>query len=690
MTGAVAARTSRFARMGCFLGALWLFIPISALAQDPPAEAKPDSPGLLSFDHLDAYLEFVGEFDYRKVETQGRSRRDPDRRQTNRQWSFQERIGLELGGYILDPQFLTFGGELSFALTQDRFKEYGDFFHGTDRDNGYLVTFDLRANFFPGQRHSGTVYGLRREDRINRRFQPTLNQQRTGFGTHWLIHDDKIPMELSYDYLETDRTGNSDPADDEHYTQSAFRYGADWLMTADHTLKLSYEHADTKQEYQGLRNAFETTRDLLILDQELRFGAQRQHTYRTRVRWQEESGDFARDLFEIGPQLTLKHSDALQSRYTVQFNRERYEGLDVETNRADVQLIHQLYTNLTTTLDIFGLYENIEDDIETSQYGASVDWQYNRKNPLGHFFANLALAYDTEEVRGDNGRRIILDEAHAFRDPLSVWLRNRNVVPGTVVVTDTSNRRVFRAGVDYILFLQENVTRISRIRTGQIADRDTILVDYQVFTPARGQLDTIRTDFSIEQRFTNGLSPYYRLAYRNQEDDVSTGFLRRADRTNHHRLGVTYQKDRYNVGAEYEIFDDTIDPYDAYHLDGLLHVLRRNDHTLDASARFSRLFFEGGVDRRNVDLLDVDLDHRWRLTDALSTVGRVGYRWEDDSVAGITNAWDFTAGLEYVVGDLSGELTIEYDRLDLPESTEDDFGVYLRVRREVSHAFASR
>jgi len=61
----------------------------------------------------------------------------------------------------------------------------------------------------------------------------------------------------------------------------------------------------------------------------------------------------------------------------------------------------------------------------------------------------------------------------------------------------------------------------------------------------------------------------------------------------------------------------------------------------------------------------------------------VAYRLEDDSIAGDTHGWDVTAGLEYVVGDLTGELTFEYDRLDLPDSEEDDYGVYFRVRREL-------
>ncbi len=667
--------------------------------------SQPRALGYLSLDRLDAYLELKGDYSRIRVRTDSRDGLPGDRRQKNRARGLEERIGFQLSGDVIDPGFISFGGDFSFALTQDRFEEKIGGFHQTDTDRGYLLQYDLRLNLFSGKRLSGSVYGLRQDDRINRQFQPTLDQRRTGLGTSWTFAHDKFPMELSYDYLDTDRTGNADSSDDEHFTESTLRYGASWLISDGHRFKLSYEHGSSKQEYQGLDQPFETDRDLLTLEHELEFGpsvgpasqavddrlgsvSHKRNSLRTLLHWQEESGDFARDLFEIGPQLTLQHGDSLQTMYKYQYDRDRYQGMDVQTHRADFQLVHQLYSNLTTAVDVFGLYEDIEADVQTTQYGASIDWQYNRKNRWGHLYANLSLAYDREDVTGDNGRRIILDEAVTFRDPAAATLRNRNIISSTIVVTDATNRRVLQPGVDYLVITYSNATRLLRVRNGRIADGDTVLVDYQFNTPAHGRLDTVRVDLGLEQRFSNGLTPYYRLSYRDQQDDVSTGFARRADRTDHHRLGVTYEAKRFSLGAEAEIFDDTIDPYDAFHINGALHMIDRRDHSLDASTRLSRLYFEGGFDDRNVTMIDVELGHRWRLTEALSTVERFSYRFEDDSVAGDTHGWDVTAGIEYVVGDLSGELTFEYDRLKLPGSSEEGIGVYFRLRRDIRNVFA--
>ncbi|MCP4589807.1 MAG: hypothetical protein GY842_03605 [bacterium] len=680
----------RLSFMSAILGGLVAgsILPTQARAS---GEAEPDPKAeYFTLDRLDAYLEFEADYDHTKVHQSALRSLERSRTQTNRDYTFEERIGFTLAGTVVDPSFITFDGDISFALTQGRHEERGPYGDSTDTDTGHLLQYDLRANFFSGKKLSGSVYGLRQDDRISRRFQPTLDEVRNGFGTSWDFADEKFPMTLSYDYLETDRTGNWDKRDDEHYTESRFHYGVKWLISDYHWLALDYEHAQTKQEYQGLREAFETTRDLFTLEHELAFGPSRRHLFRTLVHWQEESGDFARDYFEIGPQLTLHHSDQLQTLYKYQFNRERYEGLDVETHRLDFQLVHQVYTNLTTTVDLFGLYEDIEDDLNTEQYGGSVDWQYNRKNAHGHFYANLALAYDTEDLSGDSGFRVVLNETVTFRDPINITLRHRNVVPYTIVLTDLTNHRYYIAGRDYLVLQWGDVTQIARVRGGRITDETAVMIDYQYRTPSNGQIDTIRVDAGLEQRFDNGITPYYRFAYRNQDADASMGFGGYSDRTDHHRLGVKYEQERYTLGAEYEIFDDTIEPYDAFHVDGLLRVLQTPTHSVDTSARLSRFFFEGGIDDREVTVIDVELDHRWQLRENMSTFERVAYRWEDDSLDGITHAWDLAAGLDYVMGELTAELTFEYDRLDLAQSTEDDFGVYLRLRRDFPNLLARR
>ncbi len=556
-----------------------------------------------SLDRLDAYLELEADFDSSRV----RSRRGSAARgngvwgplgswlggasgsgretQVNRDLGFEERLGLSFDATFLGADVARASGEVSFALTQDRYRERDRYGSRTESDSGFLLEYDARMELFSGKPLSGSVYGLRREDRINRRFQPTLDEDRTGFGTSWRMVHGRHELDLTYDYLETDRTGSRSEFDNEHFTESVLHGSWSWAISSRHRLAVSYEHAESRQSYQGLGLPFATTRDLVTIEDEISFGEKGRHTFRTLVHWQEESGDYARDFFQIGPQLTLRHSEDFQTMYKYQFNRERYEGLDIETHRADWQAVHQVYRNLTTTVNVFGLYEEVNQDVDTMQYGGSVDWQYRRKNRLGSFHGNLSLSFDRSHVQGHDGPRVVLDESATMRDPVPVRLRNRFVQPGSVLVTDATNRRVYVQGVDYLVVQTREVTRVSRVVTGRIADGDTVLIDYRYEVPGRGRQDTMRVDFGIEQRFSgfsdrwegvNGLTPYYRLGYRNQEADRGSRFVTiGAGRTNHHRLGVTYERPRYTLGAEFELFDDTVEPYDAFHVDGLWHVPSR-------------------------------------------------------------------------------------------------------------------
>ena len=669
-------------RMG--LVCIWACAATAAMAASPNDEPVPSdaSPPLLSLTQLDGYLEFEAEYDRTRVRSDA-GQRQYRLDQSNSHWGFEERIGLQLGGYVVDPNWLSFSADLGFALTQERYEEHTATRTLIDNDTGYLDTFDVRLDLFTGEPLSGSIYARRYEDRVNRRFQPTLTERRTEAGVSWSYAHDTFPVDLSYDYRKVDRVGNVRDLDDEHYMESVWHLGGAWRIDDHHELDYSYEHSEDQRTYQGLGQEFDTHRDLLRLDHQLRLGADDQHLLQTILHWQEESGDFARDLLEIGPQLTLQHTDNLQTSYRYQFNREQYDGLQVDSHRGDLQLVHQAYRNLTTTVDLFGLHEQSQDDVDVMQYGGSVDWQYNRANPWGRLYANLAIGADTEDVYGDDRERLIRNESHTLRDPVSANLRNRNVVPGSVVVTDVTDRRVYTLGVDYFLIDLGDTTRLTRIASGRITDGDTILVDYKYRTPENGTTNTVRTDFSIEQRFDMGLTPYYRFAFREQDVDASTGYARHTDRTDHHRLGLTYDSDRYRLGGEFEIFDDRIEPYDAFHVDAAWHVLQRGPHAVEAGGRLSRFFFEGGRAKYNVTLVDCRLDHRWRLDRRWSTVERLGFRWEDDDLDGYKRGWDASAGLQYEMGELSAELTVEYDRLSLPESIESDFGAYLRVRRDL-------
>ena len=651
----------------------------SALAQRGRGEAEKIEPGVFHLRSADFYLKIEGSLEQHRVRSKDGSGRK-NAHQTNRTGYIHQLIGLDISGDIVHPYLFDFSGSFAVGYTESRFREETLTYDETDRASGFLYEFDLRGDILKNRPLSGSVYGLRSDDRIGRLFLPSLREVRLEWGTSWVFKHDVFPMYLSYDRLDIDRTGNQRDIDNERIREDRFRLGGEWKIAEHHNVTYEYEHARTQQEYQGSRFDFDTSRDQFRLEHDLEFGPQHQHRLYTVLRYQEETGDLAEDIYEIRPELTLQHTPDLSTQYSYSFRRERYQGIKVDQHRFDFEVRHQFLNNLTTVFNAFGLEERTDDDVETTQGGGSIDWHYTRNNPYGQLTAELGLAYDSERTRGDNGLRAVRNESGTFRDPLPLFLTRRNVVLTSIFVTDLTGLIIYRIGADYTVIRAGDQVALHRVASGRIANGQTVSIDYFIDTPADGRIDTTRVDFGIQQAFDNGLTPYYRFNFRHQEVDESTGFDFRADRTDHHRLGVTYAKPDWGLHGEFEIFDDTIDPYNAFRVGGNVTVVRDERQFFDVRLDFSQYCFDGGIEDRDVSEVLLGTRHEYRFNDRWTSTLNSTWRWEDNSVRGTTNGLDIEGILAYRRGNLSVEFTVEYDLLRIAGSNEDSVGAWVALR----------
>jgi hypothetical protein len=665
---------------------LSLLTSTAALAEPRNRPAERIEPGLLHLRRVDAFLEFESSFEQFRVRSKNGSG-ESNARQTNRSAITQGLLNLSFSGDVVHPYLIDYYGSVGIGFTESRFHEERSTSEDSDKASGLLSEFDLRADLFRTKPISGTIYGQRGEDRIGRLFLPSLRVRRTAYGTSWHYRDDVFPMQFDYDYVDTRRTGNRQRLDDEHLIDESFRYRVDWNISAHEKLTLDYQHHDTKQEFQGSDFNLERRRDQVRIDYDLAFGKSHEHRFVTLLRVQEESGDLARDVVEFGPQLILQHTPNLSTRYEYQFTRERLGALRVDLHRADFELRHQFLKNLTTTLNVFGLEERTDDDVETTQGGASLTWHYTRNNPYGVLTAELRLAGDSERTRGGSGLRLALNESGTFRDPLPLYLIKANVATASIIVTDATGGIAYRAGTDYTISTIRGRTALLRVPSGRIVNGETVLIDYAYQTPHGGTIDTTRFDFQIQQAFASGLTPYYRFSYRDQDVDQSTGFNFVEDRTDHHRVGAIYTESNRSLSGEYEIFDDAIDPYDALHFTGNLQAIRTERRTLDVRGGFSQYFFEGGREEREVSEINLGAHHEYRIDEHWTTALDSTYRWEDDSIRGTTNALDIEGTLAYHQAGLMVEFTLEYDLLRIAGSKEDGLAAWLNVRRDIENVF---
>ena len=153
------------------------------------------------------------------------------------------------------------------------------------------------------------------------------------------------------------------------------------------------------------------------------------------------------------------------------------------------------------------------------------------------------------------------------------------------------------------------------------------------------------------------------------------------NRLNRHRLGLTYRRPTWTVGAEFEINDETIEPYTAGHVSADWRALKQPPHQLDLRLRFSQFCFRRFVDR-DASLFDVGLDYRHEFNSQASFRTGVAYRFEHDTRNGDTHGVDVQSELAYRIGHLTLSMAVEYDALRIGSSDEDGVSVWFNVRRE--------
>jgi len=653
-----------------------------AAATSQPATA-PATANYLHLDYFQGDVQIESRYDWRRVKDRprGPAYGRPGYRQRNTLLGFEETLGLRLEGDVVDPGFLRFDVGLRFGLDQQRAVEQRDGMDRRDNDAGWLAEYDVRVDLFSNKPFSAAFYAEREDDRISRLFLPSLRHDRTRVGVMGQWVTDRTTMRLTLEETRDDYDGRADTFDNEDLRERIARVESEFELGEHHELRIDAEYGRLRENYAGSAREFAATRSHLDVSDVILFGSTQQHRLETMLYYQEEQGDLAFDLLEVGPQLKLTHSDSLQTQYKYQFNRYSFEGVTVRTHRGDFDVQHDWRDALTTTVELFGQHQESDENDEIWNAGGSVHWNYRRPNRWGRFSANLGYWYDYERFRQDRGTQVVVNESHRLRDPLPAFLNRPNVIPASVVVTSVDRRRVFIRGSDYVIVRRHGRTALMRLPFGRIADGDSVLAHYLYAANDGRNTQTHEISARIQQDFKNGLTPYYAVTFREQRLSESDPLGFEPNRLNRHRLGLTYRRPTWSAGTEFEINDETIEPYTAGHFSADWQALKQPPHQLDLRVRFSQFCFRQFVDR-DASLFDVGLDYRHEFNSQASFRTAVAYRFEHDTTNGDTHGVDVQSELAYRIGQLTLSMAVEYDALRIASSDDDGVSIWFKVRRE--------
>ncbi|OHB62327.1 MAG: hypothetical protein A2168_05980 [Planctomycetes bacterium RBG_13_50_24] len=616
-------------------------------------------------------LEFVAE---NRTDEQGI---DENKRQSETT-VFEERVRLKTEGDIYHPDLLFYNAILGFGLAQQSL----DSDEESDRQAESLNDYNIYAQLLKGKSYPTTFYANKSEELIPRQFLGSLRTQRQNRGATLSLKSRDWPMTFQYTASETAQDGLSSlerdffERDDER-----FRYSVNHNFSELSHMSIDLDRTLVSQRSQGA--SIETDTDRYSILHDLIFGADEQHRLDSFFNYVDQSGSFDFENIQLDERLRLQHFEDFLTNYELRLSDSKRDSDRNKEVRGQAGFEHRLYESLVTTANIFASKTDSEstNDIETKgdlkQHGGTLGFNYRKNNPWGTLLSTYtaSLTEQSGSIRG-----IVTDEQHTFSDPLPVILNRTNIDISSIVVTDSTGSTTYILDKDYTIEeINGQVQLEISIPESRIVDKQDILVDYKVLIEPDRQEDTLRQNFTIRERFKNGLSLYY--AHRRQDEDVSAKIMEiTPDEYTVNTVGTDYLNKGLFLQAEYSKEDSTQIPSTSRKIQGRYSwpvnsntnvSMRIMNHWLDFSE----------PDERDVVLFKTGAEVFSRLTDEYSISARADYRDEDDTRFGITRGFQISSELKYNFRQLSVLAGVEFNILDRRSDEIDSSLLYIQLKR---------
>jgi len=619
-------------------------------------------------------LEFVSE---NRTDEQGIS----ENKRKSETTVFEERVRLKTEGDVYHPDLLFYNAVLGFGLAQQSLRSDEE----SDRHAESLNDYNVFAQLLRGKSYPTTFYASKSEELIPRQFLGSLRTERINRGASLHFKSRDWPMTFQYTASEINQDGLSSlerdffERDDEQ-----LRYSVNHNFGELSHLSIDLDRTSVSQRSIGA--LIETDTDRYSILHDLIFGGDEQHRLDSFFNYTDQTGSFNFENVQMDERLRLQHFEDFLTNYEIRFSDSKRDSDRNKELRGQAGFEHRLYESLVTTANLFASttdFEStngIETEGELKQKGGNLAFNYRKNNPWG----TLVSTYSTSlNKQSGNIGGIVTDEPHTVIDPLPVTLNSTNIDISSIVVTDSTGKYTYTRGDDYIIEEINGQVQLEIIIPGttppNISDGQEILVDYKVLIEPDRQEDTHRQNFTIRERFNNGISVYY--AHRRQREDVSSEVMEIIpDEYTVNTVGTDYTKKGLFLQAEYSEEDSTQIPSTGKKIQGRYSWPLNSTTNINVSVMNHWLDFSE-PDEREVVLFKTGAEIFSRLTDEYSISARADYRDEDDTRFGITRGFQIRSELKYNFRQLSVLTGVELNMLDRRRDEIDSSFLYFQLKR---------
>ena len=411
-------------------------------------------------------------------------------------------VFLGTRSFVYHPNFLALDIGFGPIFQRSRFvTESGGLREETSASKG-LYDLSARATFLRGKPYTGAIFYEHLNPYVSVGPAQVILQENTRRGIEFSLLDPvtPVPMTVEANRLRSLGRGSGRVVDDQ-----ADRYS----LTADRSLgrlgstrlRVDGARLDSQSGSADLPIARSTSSSTSAgLDTRLQFGAEDRYRLTNLITYSSlQYGLGANppaDRQDVRGFLDLRARNSERLQTYANFDAANADQGAVRSQRRSgfAGATWWPVSDLATTLQARG------EEVRTTEFtstlrgvSGSADYQWSLAG--GRAQIGYAARYDDRSQRAAALTTPVIGERHVLAGVAFVALDRPRVVPGSVVVTNEARTQVYVLGRDYLLSVIGIETRIQRIVTGDIADGQTVLVDYAV--EVGGSFDYTQLDQTV-------------------------------------------------------------------------------------------------------------------------------------------------------------------------------------------------
>jgi hypothetical protein len=541
-----------------------MYLSVAARADIRDAEI-----GAFRFTDISGYTSFRYLFDDRERASLGAAE------------SFETQQNVEADLFILTHSYLYHPDFLDMKIGGGPLLVFQEFSAtpGANSNNEALFNFVADLSFLQQKAYPVRTHYRLSHPSVTTSLSGRFLVERNEYGLTAQLRDPVSPVLFTLDAFHVDTFGSGfDTTLDENIDELSLNAFKSYRKADRISLTYRWNQRDSLSGSPGLpvQESMITTRST-DLDARNLFGADGQLVLVQQINVidQETALDTLTELQDLRYFGNLKWAHSRNTRSFYQFRHQetgRSGQSDVQHNGLVVGGSQQLGQNLLLSAEATGSKDQ-DAVFERQIAGVRATMRYTYPTSFGSINIGAGLGVKRTDQVADEDRTQVFDEPVLMSGTDLIILGNDFIVAETVIVRNQPKTQVFVEGIDYRLVVVGSSTSVQRLVGGNIADGQTVLIDYSYLTGGTVKFDTLNQNYVVDIRFLNYFSAFVRLSDRDNNVIGGTPTIP-LNAIQSVQLGgrVDYPfANRWTAGGEYlhtdqdeEISSYIRDSYDAY------------------------------------------------------------------------------------------------------------------------------